>query len=161
MQITRRGILLGAGAAGGLIAAWALTKRNFAPPLVPGEGEFAFDAWLKIGKDGVVSVAVADLDADGRVDLALGQNSGPTLVFRNRAARPGLRVRLKGPPGNPTGIGASLRWWAAGKAGPRREVRMGGGYCSVDSPVTSSTWRATVAPSSTFSKRTRPQPLFL
>lgn len=62
MQITRRGILLGAGAAGGLIAAWALTKRSFAPPLVPGEGEFAFDAWLKIGKDGVVSVAVPDLE---------------------------------------------------------------------------------------------------
>ncbi|MCX6870463.1 MAG: ASPIC/UnbV domain-containing protein, partial [Verrucomicrobia bacterium] len=30
----------------------------------------------------------------------------------------------------------SLRWWTAGKAGPRREIRMGGGYCSVDSPVT-------------------------
>jgi hypothetical protein len=81
-------------------------------------------------------VALADLDADGRTDLALSQNSGPTLLFRNRAARPGLRVRLKGPPGNPTGIGASLRWWAGGKAGARREIRMGGGYCSVDSPVT-------------------------
>jgi hypothetical protein len=76
------------------------------------------------------------LDADGRTDLALSQNSGPTLLFRNRAARPGLRVRLKGPPGNPTGIGASLRWWAGSKAGARREIRMGGGYCSVDSPVT-------------------------
>lgn len=102
-----------------------------------GQGGFQADE-----RSGIVAwgeqrgVAVADLDADGRVDLALGQNSGPTLVFRNRAARPGLRVRLKGPPGNPTGIGASLRWWAAGKAGPRREVRMGGGYCSVDSPVT-------------------------
>lgn len=62
MQITRRGILLGAGAAGGLIAAWALTKRSFAPPLVPGEDEFAFDAWLKIGTDGVISVAVPDLE---------------------------------------------------------------------------------------------------
>lgn len=62
MQFTRRGILLGMGAAGGLVAAWALTPRNFAPPLKPGEGEFAFDAWLKIGKDGVVSVAVPDLE---------------------------------------------------------------------------------------------------
>jgi isoquinoline 1-oxidoreductase beta subunit len=50
------------GAAGGLIAAWALTPRSFAPPLSPGEGEYAFDAWLKIGKDGVVSVAVPDLE---------------------------------------------------------------------------------------------------
>jgi isoquinoline 1-oxidoreductase beta subunit len=50
------------GATGGLIAAWALTPRSFAPPLSPGAGEFAFDAWLKIGKDGVVSVAVPDLE---------------------------------------------------------------------------------------------------
>jgi isoquinoline 1-oxidoreductase beta subunit len=62
MQITRRGILLGMGAAGGLIAAWALVPRRFDLPLEPGEGEFAFDAWLKIGKDGVVSVAVPDLE---------------------------------------------------------------------------------------------------
>lgn len=62
MQITRRGILIGAGAAGGLIAAWALTPRGFAPPLKPGADEYAFDAWLKIGKDGVVSVAVPDLE---------------------------------------------------------------------------------------------------
>ena len=62
MAFTRRGILLGMGAAGGLIAAWALTPRQFAPPLRPGEGEYAFDAWLKIDKDGVVSVAVPDLE---------------------------------------------------------------------------------------------------
>ena len=47
---------------GGLIAAWALSPRSFAPPLQAGEGEVAFDAWLKIGKDGVVSVAVPDLE---------------------------------------------------------------------------------------------------
>jgi len=62
MRLTRRGVLLTTGAAGGLIAAWALTARRFAPPLVPGEGEFAFDAWLKIGRDGVVSVAVPDVE---------------------------------------------------------------------------------------------------
>ncbi len=62
MQFTRRGVLLTAGAAGGLLAAWALTARRFDPPLVAGEGEFAFDAWLKIGRDGVVSVAVPDVE---------------------------------------------------------------------------------------------------
>ena len=62
MRFTRRGVLIGAGVTGGLIAAWALTPRRFAPPLAAGEGEVAFDAWLKIGKDGVVSVAVPDLE---------------------------------------------------------------------------------------------------
>jgi isoquinoline 1-oxidoreductase beta subunit len=62
MQITRRGILLGMGSAGGLIAAWALVPRRFALPLKPGEGEYAFDAWLKIGKDGVISVAVPEVE---------------------------------------------------------------------------------------------------
>ena len=73
MQITRRGILLGMGAAGGLIAAWALTPRSFAPPLSPGEGEYAFDAWLKIGKDGVVSVAVPDLEMGQGVSTLIAQ----------------------------------------------------------------------------------------
>lgn len=62
MKFTRRGVLIGAGATGGLIAAWALSPRSFAPPLHAGDGEYAFDAWLKIGKDGVVSVAVPDLE---------------------------------------------------------------------------------------------------
>ena len=62
MRFTRRGVLIGAGVTGGLIAAWALTPRSFAPPLTAGEGEVAFDAWLKIGQDGVVSVAVPDLE---------------------------------------------------------------------------------------------------
>lgn len=62
MRISRRGVLIGAGVTGGLLAAWALSPRSFAPPLEAGEGELAFNAWLKIGKDGVVSVAVPDLE---------------------------------------------------------------------------------------------------
>lgn len=62
MKLSRRGVLIGVGVTGGLIAAWALRPRRFAPPLAVGEGEIAFDAWLKIGKDGVVSVAVPDLE---------------------------------------------------------------------------------------------------
>ena len=72
-MITRRGILLGMGAAGGLIAAWALTPRSFAPPLSPGEGEYAFDAWLKIGKDGVVSVAVPDCEMGQGISTLIAQ----------------------------------------------------------------------------------------
>ena len=62
MKLSRRGFFFGMGAGGALIAAWALTPRRFAPPLKAGPGEQTFDAWLKIGTDGVVSVAVPDLE---------------------------------------------------------------------------------------------------
>lgn len=62
MTITRRGILLGTGLAGGLLVAWSLTPRRFAPPLAAGKHEYAFDAWLKLGTDGVVTVAVPEVE---------------------------------------------------------------------------------------------------
>ena len=62
MRFTRRGVLIGVGVTGGLVAAWTLGPRRLAAPLAPAEGEYAFDAWLKIAKDGVVSVAVPDLE---------------------------------------------------------------------------------------------------
>ena len=80
--------------------------------------------------------AAADFDGDGRTDLAVGQNSAATRLFRNTAAIPGLRVQLRGGPQNPDGMGASVRWITPAGAGPRREIRAGGGWCSVDSPVT-------------------------
>src|SRR5262249_51828792 len=43
--------------------------------------------------------AVADFDGDGRVDLVVTQNAAETRLFKNVQGKPGLRVRLKGPPG--------------------------------------------------------------
>ncbi len=65
--------------------------------------------------------AVADFDRDGRADLVVTQNGAATKLFRNSGARPGLRVRLAGPAGNPDG-------W-----GPARELHAGSGYWSQDS----------------------------
>ncbi|MFQ5678763.1 MAG: FG-GAP repeat domain-containing protein [Gemmatimonadota bacterium] len=79
--------------------------------------------------------AVADFDADGRTDLAVAQNGGATRLFRNVAARPGLRVRLRGPPGNLQGIGAVLRVVYVDGEGPAREIHAGSGYWSVDEAV--------------------------
>ncbi len=79
--------------------------------------------------------AVADFDGDGRSDLAVGQNGSQTKLFRNRIAKPGLRVRLAGPAGNPDGMGAQLRLFAGEVGGPLRELHRGGGYWSVDSPT--------------------------
>jgi hypothetical protein len=80
-------------------------------------------------------LAVGDFDEDGRVDVALGQNGGATRLFRNLKAKPGLRVTLAGPPGNPGGVGAVVRLKAGERYGPAREVHAGSGYTSQDSPV--------------------------
>jgi hypothetical protein len=67
--------------------------------------------------------AAADFDRDGRIDFAVGQNAGPTKLFRNDAAAPGLRVRLF------DGIGATIR----ADKGPARVITAGTGYWSCDS----------------------------
>jgi hypothetical protein len=79
--------------------------------------------------------AVADFDHDGRVDLAVTQNAGPTRLFHNMGAKPGLRVRLIGPVGNRGGIGAQVRLQFGTKWGPVREIHAGSGYLSQDSLV--------------------------
>lgn len=79
--------------------------------------------------------AVADFDRDGRVDLVVSQNGAETRLFRNARGKPGLRVRLKGPPGNPWGIGTQMRVRHGNEMGPVREVHGGSGYWSQDSPV--------------------------
>ena len=79
--------------------------------------------------------ALCDYDADGRVDFVVTQNAAETKLYHNLRARPGLRVRLKGPPGNPHGIGAILRLGTAGHWGPAREIHAGAGYWSQDSVV--------------------------
>ena len=79
--------------------------------------------------------AVADFDQDGRTDVAIAQNGAPLKLFRNLIARPGIRVRLLGPPGNPTAAGAQLRLKSASAHGPLRTLTLGGGYWSCPSPT--------------------------
>ncbi len=73
MKVTRRGLLIGSGAAAGLVLAWALTPRSYDIPLPPGKDEQAFNAWIKIGRDGVVSVAVPQLEMGQGVSTLLPQ----------------------------------------------------------------------------------------
>jgi hypothetical protein len=79
--------------------------------------------------------AVSDFDADGRPDLVVTQNGAATKLLRNAAGKPGLRVRLTGPPGNPSAIGATIRLKSASGLGPARELHAGSGYWSQDSAI--------------------------
>jgi len=79
--------------------------------------------------------AVGDFNQDGRLDLAASQNGAATRLFENISAKPGLRLKLKGPPGNPWGIGARIRLQSGLRLGPARELHAGSGYWSQDSLV--------------------------
>lgn len=79
--------------------------------------------------------ALCDYDHDGRVDLVVTQNSAETRLFHNVRAKAGLCVRLKGPPGNPCGIGAVVRLKFKDRLGPARELQGGSGYWSQTSAV--------------------------
>ncbi|MBX9796476.1 MAG: molybdopterin-dependent oxidoreductase, partial [Sphingomonas sp.] len=50
--------MIGGGAGLGLMLAWAVWPRRYAPNLTAAPGETLFGAWLKIGEDGHVTVAV-------------------------------------------------------------------------------------------------------
>jgi hypothetical protein len=77
--------------------------------------------------------ALGDYDEDGRVDLAVTQNGAVTKLYHNVGASPGLRIKLRGPAGNPAGIGAVIRLQSGGNSGPAREMHAGSGYWSQDS----------------------------
>ncbi len=108
--------------------------------LLRGNGRGGFDA-LSAGQSGLEihgeqrGAAFADYDGDGRMDLAVTQNGGQTYLYHNQGAIPGLRVRLKGSPGNPTGIGAQIRPGNGAVLGPVVEVQAGSGYWSQNSAV--------------------------
>jgi hypothetical protein len=79
--------------------------------------------------------SLADYDGDGRVDLVVTQNGAATKLYHNVGGKPGLRVRLKGPRGNPAAVGAQLRLIYGERKGPAREIHAGSGYWSQDGAV--------------------------
>lgn len=62
MQFTRRGVITSAAIGGGLVVAWWLLPRNYPNPLIPARGEHLMGVWLKIAEDGVVTVAVPQVE---------------------------------------------------------------------------------------------------
>ncbi|HZU62071.1 MAG TPA: molybdopterin cofactor-binding domain-containing protein, partial [Novosphingobium sp.] len=73
MAFSRRRLLVGAAAGGGLLVAWALSPRRYPVPVPPAAGEAGFGAWLRIGRDGVVTVAVPQLEMGQGITTLLPQ----------------------------------------------------------------------------------------
>jgi isoquinoline 1-oxidoreductase beta subunit len=73
MQLDRRALLIGGLGAGGLAVAYALWPRERPSNLAAADGEQVFGVWLKIGRDGHVTVAVPQCEHGQGVYTALPQ----------------------------------------------------------------------------------------
>ena len=80
---------------------------------------------------------VGDWNQDLRPDLVVSTKAGRPILFENQMSKQGIQVTLKGPPGNPHGIGAMIRLRTKSGMGPAREIRSGGGSGALDtmSPI--------------------------
>jgi len=71
--IDRRALLVGGGAAAGLVLAWGLWPRSYQPNLAAAQGETVLGAFLKIGADGRVTVIVPQAEMGQGIWTALAQ----------------------------------------------------------------------------------------
>lgn len=71
--LNRRNLLIGGGAAAGLLLAWAVWPRSYRPNLNSAPGETAFNAFLKIDRAGQVIVIVPQTETGQGVTTLLPQ----------------------------------------------------------------------------------------
>jgi hypothetical protein len=83
------------------------------------------------------ALAVAELGHDGWPGFIVSRNNGSMMAFRNHGVpgRRSLCVRLAGPPGNPTGVGAVVSAEFADGTTEREEIFAGSGYYSQSAPA--------------------------
>lgn len=72
-NVDRRRLLIGGGLGAGLVVAWIVWPRRYEPNLHAGDGETVFNAFLKIGNDGRVIVAVPQAELGQGVYTSLPQ----------------------------------------------------------------------------------------
>jgi isoquinoline 1-oxidoreductase beta subunit len=72
-QVSRRKLMIGAGAAAGLVIGYAVWPRRVPLNLPVSEGETLINAWLKIAPDGAISIAVPQAEMGQGVYTSLPQ----------------------------------------------------------------------------------------
>src|SRR3546814_18675866 len=80
--LTRRQLLVGGGAGAGLLLAWGLWPRSYAPNLKAAQGEHVMGAFLKIAEDGQVIVIVPQAELGRSEERRVGKACGSTCRSR-------------------------------------------------------------------------------
>lgn len=73
MKLSRRGLLAGGAAGGAMVIAWYLSPRAYENPMEPLDNERTFGGWLKISTDGIVTVALPQLEMGQGISTILPQ----------------------------------------------------------------------------------------
>lgn len=135
---TRRQLLIGGGAGVGLYVAWRFWPRTYAPNLRAAEGETLFNAFLKIGRDGHVAVAVPQTELGQGVYTSLPQILADELGadWRTVAVEPApvsplyanvmLAEQAADDSGWPSALQGASRWVARGYATSNALMLTGG-----------------------------------
>jgi hypothetical protein len=103
--------------------------------MLRGDGKGAFVAIGQAVCGAVVpgdakALATLDLDGDGWPDFLVSRNNGATMAFKNGgvAGRRSICIRLRGPAGNPAGIGSRVSMKARDGSVQTCEMAAGSGY---------------------------------
>ncbi|MBA3676626.1 MAG: xanthine dehydrogenase family protein molybdopterin-binding subunit [Sphingosinicella sp.] len=138
IEVSRRTLLVGGGIGAGLLIAWGAWPRSYQPNLRAAPGETLFNAFLKIGVDGRVIVAVPQAEIGQGVYTSLPQ------ILADELGADWRTVAVEPAPLNPLyanhllaqeygalGMFGGISAWAAREYATRNSLMFTGGSTSI------------------------------